>query len=92
MAEESMKVKIRGRNVWHFIAGEGRKSVISLEGSQASPARPADKGTVKVKTLGWSEVAALNHCNVFTFDWLLNVKLLLALARTLILGSESHTT
>jgi hypothetical protein len=36
--------------------GGGRKSIILLEGSQASPARPSDKGSVKVKTLGRLEV------------------------------------
>jgi hypothetical protein len=29
-----------------------------LEGSQASPALPSDKGSVKVKTLGWLEAVA----------------------------------
>jgi hypothetical protein len=29
----------------------GRKSIIWLEGSQASPSRPSDEGRMKVKTL-----------------------------------------
>jgi hypothetical protein len=35
-----------------------RKSIVSLEGSQASPVRPSDKGSVEVKTLEWIEAAA----------------------------------
>jgi hypothetical protein len=36
----------------------GEKSIMSLKGSQASPVRPSDKGSVKVKTLRLLEAAA----------------------------------
>jgi hypothetical protein len=36
----------------------GRKSIVLLESSQASPSRLSDKGSVKVKTLGWLEAVA----------------------------------
>jgi hypothetical protein len=42
----------------HESEGGGRKSIILVEGSQASPACPSDKGSVKVKTLGWLEALA----------------------------------
>jgi hypothetical protein len=32
-----------------------------LEGSQALPARPSDKGRMRVKTLGWYEAEALDR-------------------------------
>jgi hypothetical protein len=32
---------------------EGEKMSILLEGTQAMPARPSDKGRMGVKTLGW---------------------------------------
>jgi hypothetical protein len=36
----------------HFIVGgEGRKGIILLLGSQALPARPSDKGSIKVNPL-----------------------------------------
>jgi hypothetical protein len=35
-----------------------RGSIISLEGSQASPACPSDPGNVKLKTLEWVEAGA----------------------------------
>jgi hypothetical protein len=31
------------------------KSIVLLAGSQTSPVRPSDNGSVKVKTLGWLE-------------------------------------
>jgi hypothetical protein len=31
----------------------GRDTIITLKGSQVPPACPSDKGSVKVKTLGW---------------------------------------
>jgi hypothetical protein len=34
-----------------YFPREGRKSVILLEGSQATPARPSGRNNVKVKTL-----------------------------------------
>jgi hypothetical protein len=38
----------------HFIfRGGGRKGITSLEGSQATPARPYDRNNVKVKMLVW---------------------------------------
>jgi hypothetical protein len=33
------------------LGGEGRKSILLLEGSQAMPARPSDKDRMKMKTL-----------------------------------------
>jgi hypothetical protein len=36
----------------------GRKSIILLEGSQASPVRPADKSSAKLKRLGRLEAVA----------------------------------
>jgi hypothetical protein len=36
----------------------GRKSVILLQGSEDSPARPSDNGRLEVKTLGWLEAVA----------------------------------
>jgi hypothetical protein len=36
----------------HFISGEGKKSILYLEGSQAIPARPSAKDRIRVKTLG----------------------------------------
>jgi hypothetical protein len=38
----------------------GRK-IISLEGTQAIPARPSDKDRMGVKTLGWWVVKALDR-------------------------------
>jgi hypothetical protein len=35
----------------------GRRSIILLQGSQDSPARPS-KGRLEVKTLGWLEAVA----------------------------------
>jgi hypothetical protein len=35
----------------HFIFRGGRKNIILLEGSQATPARPSGRNNVKVKTL-----------------------------------------
>jgi hypothetical protein len=42
--------RIVGGEVRDFISG-GRKSILLLEGSQAMPARPSDKGRTTVKTL-----------------------------------------
>jgi hypothetical protein len=36
----------------------GRKSIILLERSKVSPARPADKGSVKVKILEWFQAVS----------------------------------
>jgi hypothetical protein len=36
----------------------GRKSIVLLEVSQASPASPSDYGSVEMKTLGWLEKVA----------------------------------
>jgi hypothetical protein len=33
----------------------GRKSIILLRNSKASPSRPSDEGSVEVKTLRWLE-------------------------------------
>jgi hypothetical protein len=43
--------KIKGLVGW-------RKIITLLEGFQASPCRPADKVSVKVKMLGWLDVVA----------------------------------
>jgi hypothetical protein len=45
-----MKVKSPGKRDRHFIVGREKEHHL-LEGSQASPARPSDKGNVKVKAL-----------------------------------------
>jgi hypothetical protein len=39
----------------------GRKSLILLEVSQASPSRPSDASSVEVKVLGWLEVGGLRQ-------------------------------
>jgi hypothetical protein len=57
IAEKLVEVKSHGRSEKHFILG-GRKSTILLGSSQASPTRPSDKGSVKVKTLEWLEAVA----------------------------------
>jgi hypothetical protein len=48
---------MHGRIVRHFILEE-KKSIILLEGSQASPARPSDKESVKLEMLGWLGLVA----------------------------------
>jgi hypothetical protein len=45
--------EVKGTLLWG-----GRKSIILLEGSQASPACPSDKSSMKVKTLEWLEIVA----------------------------------
>jgi hypothetical protein len=47
-----MKVKIPGKSEIQFIVGR-EKEYRLLEGSQASPACPSEKSTVKVNTLEW---------------------------------------
>jgi hypothetical protein len=50
-------MEVKRKHLWgrgserHIISEGGRKS-ISLEGTQAMPARPSDKGRMGVKTLG----------------------------------------
>jgi hypothetical protein len=39
----------------------GRKNINLLEGSQASLVLPTDKGSMKMKTLEWLEVVALDR-------------------------------
>jgi hypothetical protein len=34
----------------------GEKKIVLLEGFQASPARPSDKDSMKVKTLEWLKI------------------------------------
>jgi hypothetical protein len=46
-----------GESERRFIS-EGEKKSILLEGTQAMPARPSDKGRMGVKTLGWWVVKA----------------------------------
>jgi hypothetical protein len=53
-AAESKK-SWKKRGILYFV---GRKGIVLLESSQASPARPSDKGSVEVKALGWLEVTA----------------------------------
>jgi hypothetical protein len=43
--------------VRRFILEESKNAHL-LEGSQASPVRPSDRSSVKVKTLGWLEIVA----------------------------------
>jgi hypothetical protein len=48
------KWEIKGRSERHFIfrwGGGGRKGIILLEGSPATPARPSDRNNVLLKTL-----------------------------------------
>jgi hypothetical protein len=47
--ESGCKEEIKGISERHFFP-RGRKSIILLEGSQATPARPSDRNNVKVKT------------------------------------------
>jgi hypothetical protein len=47
------KEEIKRWNERHFIFWGGRKNIILLEGSQATPARPSGRKNVKVKTLWW---------------------------------------
>jgi hypothetical protein len=50
----------------------GRKSIVLLEGFQASPSRRSDKNSVKVKTLGWLQAMALRRGRgilIFWVDW-----------------------
>jgi hypothetical protein len=42
--------EIKGRNDINFIFRGGRKRIILLEGSQATPAHPSGRKNVKVKT------------------------------------------
>jgi hypothetical protein len=52
-----VKVKSRGRIERNYIVGE-RKSIVLIQGSEASIARPFDKGSVKAKTLELLEALA----------------------------------
>jgi hypothetical protein len=52
-----MKVKSPGKRERYFIEGREKEHRL-LEGSQASPALPSDKSTVKVNALGWLEAVA----------------------------------
>jgi hypothetical protein len=52
-------VKSHGKSERQFIGGGGCETcIILLEGSQASPTHPSDKGSMEVKTLEWLEVVA----------------------------------
>jgi hypothetical protein len=53
--------------------GGGRKSIVLLEGSQASLARPSDKGNIKVKTLEWLEAVAWDRAAGFWFSELISI-------------------
>jgi hypothetical protein len=44
------KEDMNGWSERHFIFRAGRKSIILLEGSQATPARPSGRNYAKVKT------------------------------------------
>jgi hypothetical protein len=66
MAKEWVKEESRTKNERYFIFG-GRKSVILLEGSQASPACLSGTNTVKVKTLECLDVLGKGPRN---FDFL----------------------
>jgi hypothetical protein len=39
----------------HFV---GKRNITLLQGSQASPSSPSDKGSMEVKMLGWLEAVA----------------------------------
>jgi hypothetical protein len=58
--------EIRGRSETLYCAK--RKDIISQEGSQASPARPPDTGSVNVKTSGSLEAMAWDRgSGIFIF-------------------------
>jgi hypothetical protein len=40
----------------------GTKGIILLEGSQASPVRPSDKGSMKVEKLEWLQPVVRDKC------------------------------
>jgi hypothetical protein len=40
-----------------FWGGRGKRTIM-LEGSQALPTRPSDKGAMKLKALKWPEIVA----------------------------------
>jgi hypothetical protein len=54
VTEELVKRESHGTSERYIILG-GIKSMIQSEGSQASPARLADKGSMEMKRLGWLE-------------------------------------
>jgi hypothetical protein len=70
------KEKINGCSERNFIFRGGRKSIIFLEGSHATPARPSGRNNVKLKTLSTfqclSEATPYHH-NVFKAEARLNV-------------------
>jgi hypothetical protein len=59
--KDSVRVEENGKRLGEserrFIS-EGKRKSILLEGTQAMPARPSDKGRMGVKTLGWWVVNA----------------------------------
>lgn len=56
IAEQSKKVKSRGKQAFYYFGGwEGQKAI---EASEASRACPADNVSAKVKLLGWLEAMA----------------------------------
>jgi hypothetical protein len=61
-----VRAKSREKSDRHFIVGRDKEHCLS-EGSQASPARPSDKGSVKVKALGWLEAVAVQGPRDFGF-------------------------
>jgi hypothetical protein len=49
--KSKFKEEMKGRSERDFIFRGGRKNIVLLEGSQATPARPSGGNNVKVKTL-----------------------------------------
>jgi hypothetical protein len=56
----------------HIKPDNGWRKIILLDGFQALPARPSNKGRMKVKTLGWYEIIASDKQRNFYF--LINVR------------------
>jgi hypothetical protein len=77
--KDSIRVEEKRKHLWEsegrFIS-EGKKSIL-LEGTQAMPARPSDKGKMEEKTLGWWVVKALDRDGRIVFhDSLLSVDII----------------
>jgi hypothetical protein len=67
IAEESVKWKIMGK-VRDALLCSGRKSIVLLQGPQASPISPFNTIRVKVKTLDWLEIVAWDRdCRILIF-------------------------
>jgi hypothetical protein len=51
-----------------YVISGRREDITLLEGAQASPARPAGKGGMKMKTLRWWEVTTSDRQRNFLFS------------------------